>query len=134
MQPTKLKEIHNGKYNKGESGNLKGRPVESKEALGKLKKFTDKKSATAYKHLAQAIEASEPWAVQLCFQELMPKSDLLHLRIDQHNPDKANAIINAILAAISEREYLTVKESCQLLDTLVHLQDSMVGISLPKLN
>ena len=64
----------------------------------------------------------------------MTKSELLTLRIDQHNPDKANAIINAILAAISEREYLTVKESCQLLETLVHLQDSMVGISLPKLN
>lgn len=134
MQPTKVKETHNGKYNKGESGNLKGRPVEPKEALAKLKKFTYKKSAAAYKHLAQAIEASEPWAVQLFFQELMPKSDPLHLRIDQHNPDKTNAIINAILAAISEREYLTVKESCQLLDTLVHLQDSMVGISLPKLN
>lgn len=134
MQPTKLKEIHNGKYNKGESGNLKGRPIEPKEALGKLKKFTDKKSAMAYKHLAQAIDRNESWAVELCFQELMPKSDSLHLSIDQNNPDKTDAIINAILAAISEREYLTVKESCQLLNTLVHLQDSRVGISLPKLN
>ena len=134
MQQTKVKETHNGKYNKGESGNLRGRPIEPKEALGKLKKFTDKKSATAYKHLSQAIEANEPWAVELCFQELMPKSDPLHLRIDQNNPDKANAIINAILVAISEREYLTVKESCQLLDTLVHLQESKIGVSLPKFN
>jgi hypothetical protein len=134
MQSTKIKETHNGKYNKGESGNLRGRPIEPKEALGKLKKFTDKKSATAYKHLSQAIEAKEPWAVELCFQELMPKSDPLHLRIDQNNPDKANAIINAILVAISEREYLTVKESCQLLDTLVHLQESKIGVSLPKFN
>lgn len=134
MQAMKVKEKHNGKYNKGESGNLKGRPVEPKEAMAKLRKFTDKKSTTAYKHLSQAIEANEPWAVELCFQELMPKSDPLHLSIDQNNPDKANAIINAILVAISEREYLTVKESCQLLETLVHLQDSMVGISLPKLN
>jgi hypothetical protein len=134
MQPTKEKEIFDGKYNKGESGNLRGRPIEPKEAMAKLRKFTDKKSATAYKHLSQAIDRNESWAVELCFQELMPKSDPLYLRIDQNNPDKPEAIINAILAAISEREYLTVKESCQLLDTLVQLQDSRVGISLPKLN
>ena len=134
MQPTKEKEIFDGKYNKGESGNLKGRPVEPKEAMAKLRKFTDKKSATAYKHLSQAIDRNESWAVELCFQELMPKSDPLHLRIDQNNPDKPEAIINAILAAISEREYLTIKESCQLLDTLVHLQESKIGTSLPKFN
>ncbi|GEM_PF-2653138 len=127
-------EKHNGKYNKGESGNLKGRPIESKEALGKLRKFTEKRSATAYKHLANAIEANEPWAVELCFQKLMPKSDPLYLSIDQNNPDKANAIINAILAAISEREYFTVKESCQLLDSLIHLQDSKMATSLAKFN
>jgi len=84
MQSTKLKEKDNGKYNKGESGNLKGRPVEPKEALGKLKKFTDKKSATAYKNLAQAIEASEPWAIQLYFQELLPRVQ----RIDENICEK----------------------------------------------
>ena len=70
-------EKHNGKYNKGESGNLKGRPIEPREALGKLKKFTDKKSATVYNHLAKAIEASEPWAIQLYFQELLPRGQLI---------------------------------------------------------
>ena len=134
MQPTKEKEIFDGKYNKGESGNLRGRPIEPKEAMAKLRKFTDKKSATAYKHLSQAIDRNESWAVELCFQELMPKSDPLYLRIDQNNPDKPEAIINAILAAISEREYLTIKESCQLLDTLLHLQESKIGTSLPEFN
>lgn len=74
---TKVKETYNGKYNKGESGNLKGRPVEPKEDLGKLKKFTDKKSAKAYKHLAQAIDAKEPWAIKLYFQELLPRVQLI---------------------------------------------------------
>jgi hypothetical protein len=81
MQPTKEKEIFDGKYNKGESGNLRGRPIEPKEAMAKLRKFTDKKSATAYKHLSQAIEASEPWAIQLYFQELFPRVQL----IDENN-------------------------------------------------
>ena len=84
MQTTKEKEIFDGKYNKGESGNLRGRPIEPKEAMAKLRKFTDKKSATAYKHLSQAIEAieaSEPWAIQLYFQELLPRVQL----IDENN-------------------------------------------------
>jgi hypothetical protein len=93
-------------------------------------RYTQLKTLITPKNLRFALSNG----IRLSFQELMLKSNPLHLRIDQHNPDKANAIINAILAAISARDYLTIKEACQLLDTLVHLQDSIVGISLPKLN
>ena len=122
------------RYNKGTSGNLQGRPSEPKEALAKLKKFTEKRSAAAYKHLSNAIEANEPWAIELVFQELIPNSDNLRLEIDLNNPDKIGAMIDAILLSLSKREHLTVNQSCQVLNSLAYLRKAELDIHLPKFN
>jgi hypothetical protein len=123
-----------GRYNKGTSGNLQGRPSEPKEALAKLKKFTDKRSPAAYKNLSKALEANEPWAIELVFQELIPNSDSLRLDIDLNNPDKVRAMIDAILSGLSKREHLTVSQSCQVLKSLAYLRKAELDIHLPKFN
>jgi hypothetical protein len=123
-----------GQYNKGTSGNTQGRPAEPKEALARLKKFTDKRSPTAYKHLSKAIEANEPWAIELVFKELLPNTDSLRLDIDFNNPDKVKAMIDAILSSLSERKYLTVSESCQVLNSLAYLRKVGLDSHLPKFN
>jgi len=123
-----------GQYNKGISGNKQGRPVEPKEALAKLKKFTDKRSPAAYKNLSKALEANEPWAIELVFQELIPNSDSLRLDIDLNNPDKIGAMIDAILSSLSKREHLTVSQSCQVLNSLAYLRKAELDIHLPKFN
>jgi hypothetical protein len=123
-----------GQYNKGTSGNRQGRPAEPKEALARLKKFTDKRSPNAYKHLSKAIEANEPWAIELVFKELLPNTDSLRLDIDFNNPDKVKAIIDAILSSLSERKYLTVSESCQVLSSLAYLRMAESDSHLPKFN
>jgi len=123
-----------GQYNKGTSGNMQGRPAEPKEALAKLKKFTDKRSPAAYKHLSKAIEANEPWAIELVFQELIPNADSLRLDIDLDNPDKIGAMIDAILSSLSKREHLTVSQSCQVLSSLAYLRKAELKNHLPKFN
>jgi hypothetical protein len=123
-----------GQYNKGISGNQQGRPAEPKEALARLKKFTDKRSPAAYKNLSKAIEANEPWAIELVFKELLPNTDSLRLDIDFNNPDKVKAIIDAILSSLSERKYLTVSESCQVLSSLAYLRMAESDSHLPKVN
>jgi hypothetical protein len=123
-----------GQYNKGISGNKQGRPVEPKEALAKLKKFTDKRGPAAYKNLSKALEANEPWAIELVFQELIPNSDSLRLDIDLNNPDKIGAMIDAILSSLSKREHLTVSQSCQVLNSLTYLRKAELDIHLPKFN
>lgn len=121
-----------GQYNKGTSGNRQGRPAEPKEALAKLKKFIDKKSSTSYKQLAKAIEANEPWAMELVFRELMPKPDSLCLEIDLDNPDKIGAMVEGILSSLSTCKHLTVSESCQVLSALAYLRKTEVKEYLPK--
>jgi hypothetical protein len=123
-----------GQYNKGTSGNRQGRPVEPKEALARLKKFTDKRSPAAYKHLSKAVEANETWAIELVFKELLPNTDSLRLDIDLNNPDKVKAMIDAILSSLSDREYLTVSESCQVLSSLAYLRMAESDSHLPKFN
>ena len=123
-----------GQYNKGTSGNRQGRPAEPKEALAKLKKFIDKKSSAAYKQLAKAIEANEPWAMKLVFQEVIPKSDSLCLDIDLDNPDKIGAMVEGILSSLSTCEHLTVSESCQVLSALAYLHKGKLDNHLPKFN
>jgi hypothetical protein len=123
-----------GQYNKGTSGNTQGRPAEPREALAKLKRFADKRSPTAYKHLSRAVEANEPWAIELVFKELLPDTDSLRLDIDFNNPDKVRAMIDAILSSLSEREYLTVSESCQVLNSLTYLRKVELENHLPKFN
>ena len=121
-----------GQYNKGTSGNKQGRPAEPKEASAKQKKFTDKRSPAAYKHLSKALEANEPWAIELVFQELIPNSDSLRLEIDLDNPDKIGAMIDAILSGLSKCEHLTVSQSCQVLSSLAYLRKAEVEEYLPK--
>jgi hypothetical protein len=123
-----------GQFNKGVSGNQQGRPTEPKEALARLKKFTDKRSPAAYKHLSKAVEANETWAIELVFKELLPNTDSLRLDIDLNNPDKVKAMIDAILSSLSERKYLTVSESCQVLSSLAYLRMAESDSHLPKFN
>lgn len=58
------------KYKKGTSGNLAGRP--KTKSLG-VKELISKDSVRAYKLLSKAMMASEPWAMDIFFRELMPK-------------------------------------------------------------
>jgi len=123
-----------GRYNKGTSGNLQGRPAEPTEALAKLKKFADKRSSASYKHLSKAIEANEPWAIELVFQELLPNSDSLCVDVDLDNPDKVGSMIDAILSGLSKRKHLTVSQSCQVLSSLAYLRRAELDSHLPKFN
>jgi len=127
-------DTHKGQYGKGQSGNLRGRPAEPKNAKAKLDKFIDRRTGGAYKHLSKALEENEPWATELVFKDLLPGSNTLRLEVDSHNPDKIDAMIEAILKAIREVEYLTVEESCHLLSSLAHLRKSEHSDNLPKFN
>jgi hypothetical protein len=114
------------KFVKGKSGNLKGRPKSAynggTDSITELKKFVSKNSKRAFKILWKAVEAKESWALQIFFQELVPKLETLPLEIDQDNPDKIEATIAGILKAFAKLETITVDEACKLLGTLNHLK------------
>lgn len=120
-----------GQFQKGVSGNPKGRPQGSKSNFDRL---IDKNSVKAYKLLTKAIDAGEPWAIKLFFEELVNTPDTLHLQIDKDNPDKIDAIITAVINAYSELEYISIPDACNILQSLALLQNSKQGFVLPKLS
>ena len=120
-----------GQFQKGSSGNPNGRPKGLKSDFNGL---IDKNSKKAYKLLTKALDAGEPWAITLFFEKLVTTLDVLHLQVEKNNPDKIDAMINAMVDAISEVEYITISDACLLLQSLAILQKSRQGIVLPKLN
>ena len=118
-----------GQFQKGSSANPNERPKGLKSNFNRL---IDKNSEKAL--LTKALDAGEPWAIKLFFEKLVTTLDVLHLQVDKNNPDKIDAMINAIINAISEVEYITISDACLLLQSLAILQKSRQGIVLPKLN
>jgi len=121
-------------YDQDTSGNLQVRAVESKEALAepKLKKFTNRRTAAAYKYLTQAVEEKEPWSKELIVQELLPKSDSLCLEIELDDSNKIGAMTEAILHRLNRFIHLTFRESCKLLSILTYLHKTKINIHLPE--
>ena len=113
-----------GCFTKGTSGNPSGRPKGSVEdktaasrALIKGMKFSSIRKSLSI--LDKALEEGEPWAVELYVQEIIPKSTLLNVKIDKCNPNKQDAIIEAIYDGLSDVKLLNVKDACLLLNQLV---------------
>ena len=117
-----------GQFQKGSSANPNERPKGLKSNFNRL---IDKNSEKAL--LTKALDAGEPWAIKLFFEKLVTTLDVLHLQVDKNNPDKIDAMINAIIDAISEVEYIAISDACLLLQSLAILQKSRQGIVLPKL-
>jgi hypothetical protein len=104
------------KFEKGKSGNLKGRPKSSyngsTDAVIELKKLVSRKSKAAFKALWEAVEAKEPWALQIFFQELVCKLEIVHGHED--NPiEEVKAVKAGILEVVknmlTEEQYSTFK-------------------------
>ena len=104
------------KFEKGKSGNLRGRPKSayngSTDAVIELKKLVSRKSKKAFKALWEAVEAKEPWALQIFFQELVCKLEIVHGH--QDNPiEEVEAIKSGILKAVEDiltkEQYRTFK-------------------------
>jgi len=113
-------------YINGKTGNPRGRPrkthINCTNVDIELKKEAAKKSKQAFDFLWKAMEAKEPWAFQLYFQELLPKTDILPLEIDQDNPNKIDAITTGIIKAVGTIEYITIDEACKLINALSNLK------------
>ena len=104
------------KFKKGKSGNLKGRPKSSYNgstgAVIELKELVSRKSKKAFKALWEAVEAKEPWALQIFFQELVCKLEI----VSGHQDDpveEVKAIKSGILEAVEDmltmEQYSTFK-------------------------
>ena len=123
-----MTKVHSGSFKKGQSGNPKGRAkgvlndktAASKELLKNLKFGNIKKSLEI---LDAAIDRDEPWAVELYIKELIPQSTLLSIKIDTENPDKRQAIIDAIYHGILSLKVLNIKDACHLLEIMEKLKN-----------
>ena len=90
--------------------------------VSEITELLNKNSKKAYNILIECIEAKEQWAIELFFQKFMPRNDVLHIQVDQNNPDKTQATIDAILKAFSETRELTIDETCKQLQILSNLK------------
>lgn len=121
-------------YINGQTGNPRGRPrnvnTNYTNVDTELKKQAAKKSKKAFDFLWKAIEAREPWAFQLYFQELVPKADILPLEIDQDHPNKIDAVIAGLLKSIDTLEYVTLQEVCELLNALGNVVNAFSNLKL----
>ena len=73
-----------GQFKKGTSGNSNGRP---KVTNANIRELASRDSTKAYKLLWKAVQASEPWAMDIFFREFLSKEEVHALvNANEENP------------------------------------------------
>ena len=111
------------KFVKGQSGNLKGRPIGIVKNVSK-KSISNREYNTALTKLFEALKKGETWACEIFFKNLAPKleQETLPFEVDQDNPDRMEAITLGVLKVLSQFKAISFNEACNLLTTINHLK------------
>lgn len=125
---SKVVKDERGKYKKGISGNPNGRPKgvanEVTKRFSGIMQLASQDAPTAYNILWEAVEAKEPWALQLYFKELLPRKVKEATVLLETKSSKVEDQISSLNDALVKFDVVTEDEIQGRLKTLAAIKVS----------